>query len=449
MSLRTTALLLALATPSLALADDPPPAEQAATSTPSDDDADAADAVEDGFGVGALPALNYNSDEGFGYGVIGTMYWYRGGVEPYRTALTLRFFMTTRNVHAHLLRVDAIDAFDLPLRLEVRAGYNSYLTQNYCGIASQSDCDLSRAEAAAADEGLVDDPTVSDDAYDDFVRRYYYYRYTEPFLIGNARWKLSDMPDRIEVFGGFRFSYYIPGTPGDPTPWPGSYYQTYVDPDGEKGLASVLQLGLMGDNRDNEPAPNSGYWVEASARAATSLSGDTWSYAGVNMTLRYYQTLIRTQPRDDDGPKVRRPNLLVSATRVVGDGVFGDAPTAELPRFGGSFPYSGIGGQYGGRGLRSWRYHGRAKFLAQEDLRFTPVTFTPGSQQFDLGLVGFADYGYGADAWSDLSVGNGGLGFGGGLRVTWNRNFIIRVDIAYSEAEDYAQKMYINLDHVF
>lgn len=413
----------------------PPPAE-----------APEAEAPEDGFSMGALPALNYNTDEGFGYGVIGTLYWYRGGVEPYRSALTVRFFMTTKNVHAHLLRLDSLDVKGLPLRIDARLGYNSYLTANYCGIASESFCDPLLAELEADEQGLAE----GSEEREDFLRRYYFYRYTEPFTNVNGRWKLSDKPHRIEVFGGFRFSWYRPGRPGDWTPWPDSYYSTFVDPDGDTSLASVLQAGLMADNRDNEPAPNSGYWVEGSLRGATSLAGDSWSYAGSNVTLRYYQTLIPTAERASDGAKVRRPNLLVSASRLVGDGIFGGQgmPVPELVRFGGATGFD-AGGQYGGRGMRAWRYHGRAKALAQQELRLTPLTLTPGSQQFDLGVLGFADYGMAADDWDDLSEGNAGLGYGGGLRVTWNRNFIVRVDVAYSEEEDYAQKMYINLDHIF
>ena len=40
-------------------------------------------------------------------------------------------------------------------------------------------------------------------------------------------------------------------------------------------------------------------------------------------------------------------------------------------------------------------------------------------------------------------------GGGGGLRLAWNKNFIIRLDVAASPFEANAPGLYINLNHIF
>ncbi|MFT4980068.1 MAG: hypothetical protein ACI8S6_005980 [Myxococcota bacterium] len=397
-----------------------------------EEEAVVSEAPEDGFGMGALPAVNYNSDEGFGYGLIGTGYWYRDGLRPYKAALTARYFRTTKKVNAHMLRLDMLDVADLPLRVTARADFYSALAQNFCGYVGDGHCGDDSdaiAEAAADGRGLVGEER------DDFLRRYYLMRYTETALNIQTRTRLKDLPHKVEILAGYRGSYYIPGVFGDDTPWDGSLYQSSYYEDGETGFASVLQAGMVFDNRDNEPAPNSGYWSEFSLRGASPFWGSAWSYAGVNLTHRQYVTVI--------------PDWLVSATRLVGDATWGDMPTQDIVRVGGLQDFSAIGGQYGGRGMRSWRLTGQVKALFQEEFRLTFARFTPGTQRINLGLVGFFDAGWSARSFDQLDLSESAIGTGSGLRVTWNENFIVRIDAGFSPIEDWSNKLYINLDHIF
>jgi hypothetical protein len=395
------------------------------------------EAPEDGFGMGALPALNYNSDEGFGYGVIGTGYWYRDGLRPYKYGLTLRVFLTTKNVHAHMVRLDALDVADTPLRITAQAGYYSTLAANFCGYVGDGHCG---ADSVAVAEAAADQVGLAGVEREDFLRRYYLHRYTEPYVNIQTRTRLKDLPHKVEIMAGYRGSYYMQGTPSDPAPWAGSLYDSEYFATGalasdDEGFSSVVQGGMVFDNRDNEPAPNSGYWSEVSLRGAGAFTGSAWSFGGVNVTHRQYYNWI--------------DRWLVSASRVVFDTAFGDLPTQELVRMGGLVDYSAVGGQYGGRGLRQWRLIGKSKLLLQEELRLTFARLTPGKQKIDLGTVGFLDYGLVAPSLSELDVMEEGLGTGAGLRVTWNTNFIVRVDAGFSPVENWANKLYINLDHIF
>ena len=69
-----------------------------------------------------VPRLTINSDEGFGLGVRGIVFWHRYGARPYKTAISFQTWATTRLVQHHFVRVDAIDAFNQPVRLEAEGG---------------------------------------------------------------------------------------------------------------------------------------------------------------------------------------------------------------------------------------------------------------------------------------------------------------------------------------
>lgn len=396
------------------------------------EDTDKSDVPEDGFNMGALPALNFNTDEGFGYGLIGTGYWYRDGLKPYKYALTLRYFRTTKNIRAHLARIDALDVGGLPLRITATAGYFSTLAANFCGYVGDGHCG---ADATQVSERAADALALQGTAREDFIRRYYLMRYTEPYIDIQTRTRIKDLPHKIEIMGGYRGSYYLPGTPDEQLPWPGSLYDDAYFPEGEEGFTSILQTGVVFDNRDHEPAPTQGYWSEISVRGAGPFTGSSWTFGGVNLTHRQYVTVV--------------PKRVVWASRYVADTTFGDLPTQELARFGGLVGFGGIGGQYGGRGMRSWRLLGGTKALTQQELRYTFAYLTPGKQAVDLGIVGFGDVGWAARDLSDLSVSEAGQGVGTGLRVTWNHNFIVRADFGFSPLEDWGQRLYLNLDHIF
>ena len=81
-----------------------------------------------------IPGGTFNSDEGIGGSLIFALYHYHGGRAPFRDDLSLFVFATHKLVQRYELRWEGIDVLDLPLRLRVRTGYYSTVTQNYCGF---------------------------------------------------------------------------------------------------------------------------------------------------------------------------------------------------------------------------------------------------------------------------------------------------------------------------
>ena len=394
------------------------------------------------YGVMAIPALNYNEDNGFGIGVVGKAYRFHEDYRPYQIAMKVQVFMTTKLLQDHEFEIDVLDLFSLPLRLTGRLGFYSSVSQNFCGYGNAVTCDEEEASNAALLQGYTDPGSKTQ-----FERRYYLTRFIRPYGVFNLRWKLRDLPHRVELMGGWRGYYYMSGElfdrDGDQKPdlypYPGSLYQQYHKV-GEDGLASVFQFGVMLDNRDSEPAPKEGYWLEASIRAASFLWGSAWNYVGYNLTTRNYLSLLRSK-------------TLILANRFVADGIYGDAPLQEMIRVGGSRDYIAFGGEAMGRGIRVQRYPGRIKFMNQAELRHDLFAWRGLLDEADYiyTAVAFLDLGYLAYDWTNFGGDpfqvNTGFGVGGRLMV--GQEFIIRADLAGSPEEPGELSVYINVGNTF
>lgn len=424
------------------------------TTSPSPGDAAArpvSGAQPAGVTFSGIPAVNYIADNGLGVGLIAAAYFHDGATAPYRTAITLQLFVTAKLVQDHNVIIDSLRVLNLPLRLNARLGYISSLSQNYCGLGGSVTCDPAVAADAAVAAGLEQGTT----GFDDFTRRFYQRRFMNPYGLVNLRYALVErspgQPTRVELTGGYRAFYFVPGDvfadengDGQPdlTPFPGSLYARDF-PDGEPGLSSVLTAGLMLDSRNAEPSPQSGWWNELSVRASTpGLS--TWSFGGFNVTLRGFTSVPMTLPLY--GNTGRR---IVLANRFTFDGIVGQPPIQELARLGGSQDVYAFGGADIGRGIRVQRYLGKLKALNQSEVRFRFAETELLSQHFAFTLAGFIDAGIIGDelvAPKDVGVAAGG---GGALRIAWNENFIIRIDIAVSPVEQWAIQPYVTINQPF
>jgi hypothetical protein len=301
----------------------------------------------------AVPTATYNSDEGFGTGGVGTLYFHKDGVLPYKAALTLNIFISTRLVQAHRIRFETLRLFDLPLRALGQVGYWSTVTQNFCGYGNAVTCGADQARASAGAAGIPpDSPALAA-----VLRKHHQMRFVRLWGEGLARYGLRDKPHRIELWGGWRGNYFVPGEVrllgiGDgqwftPGPYPVSRWGEHF-PEGEPGFSSVLQAGVAVDDRDEETQPNSGYFLEASARGAAPFTGSAWTWAGGNLTGAIYAPLVRGDATDGAD--------LVLAARFIADVIVGDPSTEDLARLGGLTDYIAFGGSDVGRGIREHRY---------------------------------------------------------------------------------------------
>jgi len=382
-----------------------------------------------------IPALGYSSDTGFGFGVIGSMYVDKDDFAPYKAALGLKLYFTTKGVNSHVLQWDEVKAFGLLLRLTARLGFFSTVAQNYCGPASDARCQKEDAELAADRAKLVDDPR------NDFINHYYKNRFMSFFGDLATRWLLWQDQAKLELMASYRGNYYLVRDFKNSGPYEGSLYQKDFKDQRTDGYLSVLEVGLMLDKRDNEPAPTSGYWLESSIRGSSFVIGSAWNYIGGNAAARFYFPLDQN-------------HRLVIASQTIADVMAGDVPFDAMSRMGGSqalSDFTAFGGQYIGRGIRDQRYVGRIKFIEQAEFRYNFWSFDLFKQHFDLVGALFGDIGMTAWNFSRFTkdMRHVYAGFGSGLRIYWNKTFIIRGDLAFSPSEDFSPMFYLVVGNVF
>ncbi len=389
------------------------------------------------WGWGGIPAVNYNSDEGFGFGVIGSVYKYNGESKPYKTRIGGLVFFTTKGVQYHYIDVDALDLAGGKLRLTTRVLYDYRFTSNYCGMGGEVVCDDPGLAQQQMDFHDVPYDNLSEEDFDLAMARWYKAAFRMPYGLAVARYRLSDMPHKVEAVASYRLSYFAPFHKEFDDGLDYTYYQHEVDLDAETGFTSVLQGGVMVDNRDNEPAPKRGYWVEGTVRGASKYWGSKFNWFGFNATMRGYLPILK------DGK-------LTLADRLAVDGIVGETNYKELDWMGGTQFYTAAGGARSLRGIRSERFRGKVKMLNQAELRWKTVTFTPGSTTVDIYLQAFLDAAHVAAEWEDVGGSPIHLGEGGGLRIAINQNFILRGDFATSFDEGWGLTgIYLDVDNLW
>jgi outer membrane protein assembly factor BamA len=382
-----------------------------------------------GWAVQGLPLLNYNVDEGLGYGAM-VMLVDRadGSYSPYRYSVVLQFFQTTLGIAAHRLSVDAPNLLGSPWRVGVDLNYAENRFAPYYGLGNTSEY-VPGFSSCEDREALSANPDACPGNADFRGLRYYTYDIRGlPRISLNVRRALADP---FKLYLGYRlrmerlrlrYSTEELGQSG------GSRLMEDLDagrlsgPGGSPAAeelswrTSELRAGIQYDTRDIEASPSAGMYHELSVRGGLGLLGSQSNYWGATLHARLYHRVVPGYER------------LVAAWRGIFDVMGGEVPFFLMPSFGGLDGMDGLGGVFSARGLLKNRFQGPVKLLLNGELRWTPLSATLLSQQFDFSLVGFVDSGR---VWSDLDLRDGGglnTAAGGGLRVAWNREFVIRMD---------------------
>ena len=101
-----------------------------------------------GWEPAGLPALNYDSDEGFGYGVLFELYNHGdGGYEPYRFTLQSTVFLTTGGRREFTLFFDAPHLLPEGWRIDAALRSERQFALPYYGLGNNSTYDASLEEA--------------------------------------------------------------------------------------------------------------------------------------------------------------------------------------------------------------------------------------------------------------------------------------------------------------
>lgn len=385
--------------------------------------------------MAGIPAFSADSDRGVGGGLVGSIYWQSEKIKPYKKAIDLQAFFTTKMVQSHYIKFDWLNPFDTKWRITSKLGFFSSFSQNYCGKASKASCDEERAKNEARILNL------NQRQEDEFLKHYYHYRLLNFYGGIMARYQLFKGDAKWELLSSIRGNYYSHRDFKEKGPYKNSLFAKDFGQDKIDGYLSTLELGLMLDKRDIEASPTTGYWAEGTLRGGSFLWGSSWDYLGFNLAYRFYI------PFDDQ-------HKIVLASQSIADGIIGDLPYEAMAKIGGSKSldsYSAFGGQYVGRGLRDQLIVGRYKLLEQLELRYTFLDFSLLKQDFALSSALFGDTGmvvYDNKSFID-DFKHIYTGFGTGLRIHWNQNFIIRADLGLSPVENFSPRFYLVVGNVF
>ncbi len=399
-----------------------------------------------GWHFAGLPLVNFNSDEGVGYGLRVAAYDHGQNEKPYRFAAIAQFFQTTNGVAYHALQLDAPRLNGSHWRVGGQLQLYAERFSNYFGLGNGSIRDPDFFTCTDRD-AVESNPNVCPGNPRFIGTRYNNYSERVPAVLLNVR---RDLTDDWQLFLGYRFRYYDLEVryPEDDL---GQDAPSKLVEDLEAGADLVglelddagnprgqrdgdLRVGIIYDTRDNEPAPTSGMWHAVLVRMAGPVAGGRFWYGGVTANLRFYQRLL---PR------------LVLAARLLGDFSFGNVPFYQLSLTAGLSDLDGIGGGSTLRGVVKNRFIGKIKTTASAELRYRFASFDLFAQDIDLTLMAGFDAGR---VWADYERDGPFFSFAtgavAGFYAAWNDNFVVRADYAQSFDQE-TSGLYITFNHYF
>lgn len=373
------------------------------------------EAPRTGWELAGVPALNYDADEGFGYGAILELYDHGGGDHrPYRFTVQPTLLLTTGGRRDFTLFFDAPGLLPGGWRVDAYLGSERQLAAPYYGTGNATLVDPGRSRSEA-------DP--------------YFYRFGRERrqAQASAQRSLRGTPLRLLLGAGLLHTR-VDAVPRDSGT---TLLELELGPgDPPASRSHFLRAGLVWDTRDRETGPSRGSWSELLVQRADRRLGSTHDYTRWTLTDRRYLSL--GSPR------------LVAANRLVLQGVHGSAPFHELTTVQTSFkPQEGLGGAKTVRGLPKNRFVGEGLFLWNAELRWRAADFHALGRPAHLVLTGFVDSGrvWGGPVHPGEIVSELHHGWGGGTRLGIGENFVVAVDVGHSA--EAAAPVYVGLGYLF
>ncbi|CAN5232166.1 hypothetical protein BH09GEM1_BH09GEM1_11630 [soil metagenome] len=366
-----------------------------------------------GHSLAGLPSVNFDADEGFGYGALIQYYDYGySGVTPYRFALQPAVFFTTRGRRDVTFFLDAPHLLPADWRLGAQLAREEQKTTPYYGLGNNAES-LASATAGA-------NP--------------YFYRFGRTVLRANVDAQHSlGIPALRVLFGLAARNADVKTVPYD------SGTTLLAQQTGKTTLPTVharlARVGLVWDTRDQEIGPQHGNWSELLVQRAGNVLGGDQVFTRITGTVRQYIPLASS---------------LTLAERVVLQTVHGDPAVSEVFAVQSSFRDDEIlGGATSIRGIPKNRYVGKGVAFANSELRWSAASVELAGRPMRIILSGFVDAGR---VWNDgLDISQVGsdlhVGYGGGARFAVGPSFIVAADVGHSSQSTAA--IYLGLGYLF
>lgn len=410
--------------------------------------------VKTGKNLGVLPAISFNSDEGFQYGAILNLFNYGNGsrypVYDYSAYLEVSRYTKGSSIYRFYFDTDKLingvrSFFDLTYLQEDMLDF-----YGFNGYQSVYSTDFTTGNRT-------------------------FYKMSQSQLRFMADFKGQFLTDNLFWEASYNIVNYKTGTvnydklndgmdSSDPEylDQP-SLYEKYVDlglissEEADGGLLSVVKTGLVYDTRNVPNNPDKGICTEALIEMAPGFMNKL-PYTRYSLVHRQYQSIVR--------------NKLNAAVRLGIQGKIGDNSVPFFRRAQLISPFAprtnvtGLGGASSLRGILKNRVVGDGFAFGNFELRWKAINFRFINQNFYLGVNGFVDTGIVTDPieWDLSNVSEADMPFfdtekkesfhtsvGGGLKIAMNENFIISVEMgkALDERDASGIGSYINLNYLF
>ncbi len=348
--------------------------------------------------VQGIPLLFPTSSNGFHIGLHAKMYNI-ARQDPHKIEITGQVLSSDKGRDKHFISVDIPHVFDEQYRLTARLAYNRDISFHYYGIGNDTTIDPTK------EGGDYYDNTRSGPAIQISLLRYLGNSYRMGPIFG-SKWTEISVPKNSKLEAD--------------------------RPDGiTGGKTNYLGFAIVRDTLDFEPYPTKGTFNELYVYWFSPWLGSTYNYQRYTFTSRFYVPL--------------HPKLIL-AHRTLIEVLGGDAPFYEVGMVGGSDSTLGLGGDRFVRGYEGNRYIDKYRFFMGWELRWDPYKIIFAGQEFILGVVPFIDFGRVWETLDRFYQGKIHASMGYGLRILWNKTFVVRADWAMN---DERKAVFIELGNSF
>jgi len=253
--------------------------------------------VKTGWSFGGVPAIAYDTDTGFKYGLLGNIYNYGDGstYPEYLYSIYVEWSRTTKGSGVNEIFFDSKHLLPKGIRVTADLAYLTEQTLDFYGFNGYE---------AKFNSDFIDD----DSNNPDYISRVYY-KHQRKLLKITSDFQGHLYKNNLLWAGGFgHFGTDISpvdidelneGTDeDDQLPDTKTLFEEYVDKgiilndQKDGGNTNFVKLGVIYDTRDNQANPMHGMWTELLFVVAPSFLGNDYSYSQMIFTHRQYFTIL-------------------------------------------------------------------------------------------------------------------------------------------------------------
>ena len=414
--------------------------------------------IKKGWTFGGVPAVSYNTDLGFQYGLVLNFFNYGDGktYPKYHHNIYLEWSRYTKGSGKNILQYDS--EYLIPgIRVTAELAYLTDLALDFYGFNGY--------------ESYFNEAWIDDGNTDSYLSRVFY-AMDRKMLRGRADFQGPITGRTFRWLAGLELSHIKTDDVDtsrlnkgkdaeDRLPDANLLFENYKtwglipEDQWDGGTTTLLKLGAVYDTRDNEANPMKGMWTEFQFLWAPSFLGNgDLNYTRMVLTHRQYFTLV--------------PKVLSFVYRLS----YQSKLSGEMPFYMLPFAYNtapdvtrdGFGGNKTIRGVMRNRVVGDGVAFGNLEFRWKFYRGIVLNQNVYLALSAFLDGGMvtnqyklaaevPAEAITYIPGTDEGLhmGYGGGLHIALNENFIVAADVAKAVKEDDSNKLgvYIGLNFLF